>query len=496
MARRATGSRGAKPLLITLVQGRASNLTQGTVLTALSAAHRAALEAVVQACPDDGLAQLEAAVGGLPGDKAGELAILIQAEIRDRARRDQAFAPLIPLFRPRADQVAALTFPRPVLARLWREAKVGDEPYLSLLDGAGPSHGDWTLVADRLCARAAAVLRDRPGDVWADPSPPAPVSNLSPAAAPAPTPAELAGCFDLAPLARTATPRLPAWLDRPDDEQAAGLRLLIQDCLAVSPEGGRRMVDILFAHVADAERMLRVVTRTNRLADKEAMLSHSDMGVFVERLLASVTTRVARIAAARPGPDEAAMAEVVQEVAWCAGVLGEIDLCLQLRPDSPWGRAARMARIQVAGQMSGLMKSASVAVHAALPMKRQRLSGRMTRLSPWLDAPATGEAVEAAAGLLNAVGGLRGAAVVFGCEADRMALKTELTDYLSIWANEALDHLADGQVAQPEGPLRLVGVAARFLTLIDALEAARAVRRRAAAAEALLATQGASPAAA
>ena len=71
MARRATGSRGAKPLLITLVQGRASNLTQGTVLTALSAAHRAALEAVVQACPDDGLAQLEAAVGGLPGDKAG-----------------------------------------------------------------------------------------------------------------------------------------------------------------------------------------------------------------------------------------------------------------------------------------------------------------------------------------------------------------------------------------------------------------------------------------
>ncbi len=255
------------------------------------------------------------------------------------------------------------------------------------------------------------------------------------------------------------------------------------------------MVDILFAHVAEPERMLRVVTRTNRLADKETMLSHSDMGVFVERLLASVTTRVARIAAARPSPDEAAMAEVVQEVAWCAGVLGEIDLCLQMRPDSPWGRAARMARIQVAGQMSGLMKSASAAVHAALPMKRQRLSGRMTRLSPWLDAPATGEAVEAAAALLNAVGGLRGAAV-FGCEGDRMALKTELTDYLSIWANETLDHLADGQVAQPEGPLRLVGVAARFLTLIDALEAARAVRRRAAAAEALLATQGASPAAA
>ncbi|WP_224761062.1 hypothetical protein [Brevundimonas aurantiaca] len=80
--------------------------------------------------------------------------------------------------------MAALTFPRSVLARVWREAKTGEEPFLSLLDGAAPSHGDWTLVADRLCARAAAVLQDRPGDVWPDPSPPAPIPNLSPAAVP------------------------------------------------------------------------------------------------------------------------------------------------------------------------------------------------------------------------------------------------------------------------------------------------------------------------
>lgn len=33
---------------------------------------------------------------------------------------------------------------------------------------------------------------------------------------------------------------------------------------------------------------------------------------------------------------------------------------------------------------------------------------------------------------------MRGAANVFGCESDRSALTTELTDYLSAWANEAL----------------------------------------------------------
>ena len=448
-------------------------------MSSLSAAHRAALQAVVQAAPDAVLAQLGVAAPALGGGKAVELASLVAEEVRDRARRDMAFGPLVPLFQARTDGIPALVFPHAVLTRVWREARAGEEAFLGLLDGAVSVDGEWTLAADRLCARAAAVLRDRPEDVW-----PRPASVDQARGAPAATPAELAGCFDLVALARTAVPRLPVWLERPDDNQAAGLRLLIQDCLAISPDGGRRMIDILFAHVADAERMLRVVTRTSRLADAESILSHSEMGVFVERLLASVQTRVRRIAAGLSPRDGADMTPVVEDAAWCAGVLAEMDMCLQVRPDSPWGKAARMARVEVAGQLSGLMKSTSAAVHAALPMKRQVLAGRMTRLCPWLEAPAKGEPIEAAAALLSAVAGLRGAAVTFGCEADRMALKTELTDYLSPWANEALDSIADGDVADSDTALRLVGTAARFLTLIEALEAARAVRRRAAAAEA------------
>lgn len=80
---------------------------------------------------------------------------------------------------------------------------------------------------------------------------------------------------------------------------------------------------------------------------------------------------------------------------------------------------------------------------------------------------------------------------------DRSALTTELTDYLSAWANEALDSIADAEALDPDQALRLVGVAARFLTVIEALEAARAIRRRAAAAEtarvARPASTGASP---
>jgi len=445
-------------------------------VSSLSPAHRAALTAVVEACPDASLAQLGGAVAALPGDKAAQLAVIVGEEARDRARRATAFAPLLPLFQARVDGVPALVFPPAVLARVWREAKIGEEAFLPLLDGAATVDGEWTLAADRLCARAAAVLRDRPRGVW-------PEFQRPPDGAPPSTPAELAGCFDLTPLARTALPRLSVWLERPDDNQVAGLRLLIQDCLAVAPDGGRRMIDILFAHVADAERMLRVVTRTSRLADREVTLSHSDMGVFVERLLASVQARVQGVAALRSALTADAMQTVVDQVGWCAGVLAEMDITLQIRPDSSWGKTARMARVQVSGQLSGLMKSTAAAVHAALPMKRRTIAGRMTRMSPWLEAPADGEPIEAAAALLTAVAGLRGAAVTFGCEADRAALKTEMTDYLSAWANEALDGVADGEVDNPDQALRLVGIAARFLTLIEALEAARAVRRRAATAE-------------
>lgn len=445
-------------------------------MPSLSAAHHAALATVVQACPDKSLAQVAAGVAAMTGDKAEELAIIIAEEARDRARRAVAFGPLLPLFQPRQDGVPALFFPPPVLRRLWREAVQGEEEFLPLLDGAVMVDGEWTLAADRLCAAAAAALRDRPRDVWPD-------YRRPQEGEPPSTPSELAGCFDLTPLARSALPRLPVWLERPDDNQLAGLRLLIQDSMAMSPEGGRRMIDILFAHVADAERMLRVVTRTSRLADREITLSHSEMGVFVERLLTSVQARVQKIAAVRPSMGEATMLSVVDDVGWCAGVLAEMDISLQIRPESSWGKTARMARVQVSGQLSGLMKSTSAAVHAALPMKRRVITGRMTRLCPWLEAPSDGEPVEAAAALMAAVAALRGAAITFGCEADRSTLKNELTDYLSTWANEALDSISDGEAEDADHALRLVGVAARFLTLIDALEAARAVRRRMASAE-------------
>lgn len=455
-------------------------------MTVLSVAHRTALAHLVQACPDAALDRLAAALATVSGGRAGEAAAMLANERTDRLRRTRAFGPLLPLFRPREDGVTALTFPRAVLQRLWKRVSEGEAAFLPLLDQEG---AEATMLSDRLCASAAAALRDHAAVLWPD----APTERPDDPIRPRCDPAELAACFDLAPLARRNLPLLPVWLERPDEGRLAELRLLIRDSDAVDPAGGRRMVDILFAHVADAERMLRIVTRTSKLADNDHLLSRSDMGVFVERLIASVNMRVEQIAAVRPNQGEAGVEQARTDLEWCAGVLAEMDRSLQLKPDSDWGRSARMARVRVAGQLSGLMQAASAAVQAALPLHRQTIAGRMKRMAPWLDAPAEGEAIETAAALLALSGAVRPVAAVFGCEADRSRLKSEVADYLSTYANEVLDSLNDGEVADPDRALRLVGVAARLLTAAEALEAARAVRRRASSAEMQRLSTGATP---
>jgi hypothetical protein len=106
----------------------------------------------------------------------------------------------------------------------------------------------------------------------------------------------------------------------------------------------------------------------------------------------------------------------------------------------------------------------------------------MTRKSPRLSAPIAGPTVDAALSLLRLVGSSRGPASTFGCEADRKALVQTLIVRLSDYADEALRLINDGEAADEVHGLSLVELSACCLDLIDAEEAARTVRRRAAVA--------------
>ena len=437
-------------------------------MSGLTVAHKVALAAMLERCPDAMLKTVASAVAPLPGGRAAELRMMLADEQRDRVRRQFVMAPLIPMFRARADGVEALTFPSPVLARLWKAASNREPELLSRLDGDEPS----VVVADRICLAAAAVVRDKPDLVWPGGNEPARVAGLE----------DLAACLDLAHMARRGLPSLEVWLKRPDGDQIAELRLLLKDCAGIRVDGAQRVLEILFSHLEDAVLILRIVTQTSCAVDQEDFLSASELAGFVDRLIAGVDLRAARIAAFKPAADIAQVKDVITDLTWCANVLGELDVTLTLNPQSVWGKSVRDGRVAIAGRLSALLRAADKAVDQALPMERVQTAGRMTRKAPQLDAPIGGDTILAARSLLRLVGSVRGPASTFGCEADRKTLVEALTARLSDYADQVLRMVNDGEAPDEAHAMKLIAFTAQCLDFIAATEAARTVRRRAAVA--------------
>ena len=437
-------------------------------MAGLTVAHKVALAAMLERCPDAMLKTVAAAVAPLPGGRAAELRIMLADEQRDRVRRQFVMAPLVPMFRTRRDGVEALTFPPAVLARLWKASSSREPELLSRLDGEEPS----VVVADRICLAAAAVVRDEPGLIWPGGDEPARLAGLD----------DLAACLDLAHTARRGLPSLEVWLKRPDGDQIAELRLLLKDCAGIRVDGAQRVLEILFSHLDDAVLILRILTQTSSAVDQEGFLSASELAGFVDRLIAGVDLRAARIAAFKPAADITRVADVITDLTWCANVLGELDVTLTLNPQSLWGKSVRDGRVAIAGRLSALLRAADKAVDQALPMGRVQTAGRMTRKAPQLDAPIGGDTVLAARSLLRLVGSVRGPASTFGCEADRKVLVEALTARLSDYADQVLRMVNDGEAPEEAHALKLIAFVAQCLDLIAAVEAARTVRRRAAVA--------------
>jgi hypothetical protein len=445
----------------------------------LSVAQRAVLAQMVERLPDRTLKTLYLAVAQMPGERARALASMLAEEGIDRKRRAVAFAPMMPLFAPRADGVEGLTFPAVVLPRLWKAASATELELLTTLDDIRLREDDPAVVAvaDRFCVAASGVIRDRPDIIW----PPVTGDEVRRETGLA----ELARCFDLAVLARRALHCLPHWILRPTPDQLAELRLLIRDASEISPDSGPRMLEILFAHLADACLVLRLVVHSSRSASKEGVLSGSEMAVFVNRLLAEVEARVARIVTFKPAAGVDPGAGIKADIAWCADTLAELDMTLQLDPNGEWGKAAIAARTRINRSLSNTLRTTEKALDKVLPVKRVQTAGRMTREAAALEQVVSTEAVEAMTALLTLVGAMRSAAQIFGIESQRSQLVQTVIDRISTFVDLTIEAVNTGEAGNEAHALAHIETLASFLTLIDATDPAKTVRRRAAAAGAL-----------
>ena len=441
-------------------------------MTELSVAHRMALAQVVEGVPDRTLRQLTLAVSGMPGGKARALEEMLAAETIDRVRRARGFAALTPLFRPRADGVEATTFPPGVLPRLWKIASSREPNILPLLDDDDEREAARTAaVCARLCATAAAAVRDRPDDVW-------PLSLGDPAAREQGL-EDLAHCCDFGGLVYRALPSLQAWVGRPDGDQVAELRLLVRDASEMLPDGAERLMDILFAHLADASLILRLMVHTSTAAARGAFLSESELAVFVDRLVVGMEARCARIVAFKPG---GAIEGLCADLQWCADVLKELEATVQVDREGDWGKRLREVRVRVGKRLGELLSGVSKLVDKAVPMHKVQTSGRMTRNAPNLEVVLDSAIVQAAHDAVKMVGMVRNLAGPFGCEAQRSALIQSLTVQLSSYADLIIEDVNAGDAPDETAAIDRAGMAADFLEQIAALTEARAIRRRTAVA--------------
>lgn len=441
-------------------------------MTELSVAHRMALGQMIEGVPDRTLRQLTLAVSGMPGGKARALEEMLAAETIDRVRRARGFAALTPLFRPRADGVEATTFPPGVLPRLWKIASSREPNILPLLDEDDDREAARTAaVCARLCATAAAAVRDRPDEVWP--------STLGDPARREKGLEDLAHCCDFGGLVYRALPSLQAWVGRPDGDQVAELRLLVRDASEMLPDGAERLMDILFAHLADASLILRLMVHTSTAAARGAFLSESELAVFVDRLVVGLETRRDRIVAFKSGdPIETLCADLQ----WCADVLKELEATVQVDREGDWGKRLREVRVRVGKRLGELLSGVSKLVDKAVPMHKVQTSGRMTRNAPNLEMVLDSATVTAAHDAAKMVGMVRNLAGPFGCEAQRSTLVQTLTVQLSSYADLIIEDVNSGDAPDETAAINRAGMAADFLEQIAALTEARAIRRRTAVA--------------
>ena len=434
-------------------------------MAGLTEPQRAALTAVIDRAPDALLTKLAPVAAAMGGERAAQLSEMLVALRVERRRRARAFGPLLPMFRARADGVDALTFPPGGLSRVWAATAAREPGLAEMLDLDDPQA---VQAGDHLCQTAAGLIRNNP--------------SLASLDADARVAEDLAISLDLAPLVRRALPTLEAWVRRPDENQVAELRLLLRDCTGIHPDGARRALEILFAHLADAVLVLRILTWVSGEAARERFLAGTELASFVERITAAIGARSVRVLSFQPRRDADGVDAVIADLSWCAVALAELDLTLELDPGGPWGASVRGARQGLSRHISDLLAAADKAAAKAFPSERVRVAGQMTRRAPKLTSSRDGEDMVSALNLLRLVGSLRRPAAALGAEAARAALVETLTGRLSDWADEALNLVNHDEAEDEVHALRLVEQAAVCLDALGADQAARTVRRRVAAA--------------
>lgn len=436
----------------------------------------AALKQLVARAPDATLGRLAAAIESdealLKGQVGDIMRKLIVAERADRSLELQAFAPILPLCAQLPERLVSARLSRAALRGLWWEVRQATPALVEQAERARAAMepGDPTpTVFDSLCETAGRIGLGDSDRLSAQ-------LGLSPREV-----SEAALWIMLTPLARRLLTRLRDFLGRSDEEKAAALRVMFRDATVVAPDAAPRLLELALAHVAEPELVLRVISQlTDRATDR--YLADSELATFGERILEALERSIEAVRRFSPEEGVAAAVESARAVARAAEMAGEFDRCVDLTKDGPWGRRLADIRRRMAEIVEGRLREIDAALTAALPWRKTRVVGRMTRPAPRVDQPLNREFANRLLALATFMDRTRSVAANAGFGALRNALAESAATQLETYADELLHLINAGEAEDREGAFAYLEVAAEALGLLRGPDAARIVRRRAAAA--------------
>ncbi len=436
------------------------------------------LRALIEQAPDNAVRDLESALGGdMAGEALAGVRAMIDAEVADRRARDTVLAPLKPMFGPRADGVDQLTFPRGALGGLWRAARLAfpaQTEAAAVLAMRRAEEGVFPQVYDDLCLLCAEAIRTRVGESFAALS--AQLNAAAPGGA-----EQLAACLELSGVARRALARLPEWLSRITEERAATIRLAYKDAVAIAPDGGPRLFEILFANLAEPWTILRLISAV-MVRPVDNYVSASELAVFGERILADIEGRLGAVRAFDLELGHAGGEAMGADIRIIGAEIDEFEQALNLGREGPWGARLTRVKAALAKAVEGHLRKADDVVAAALPMAPYRIGGRIIRQAPRLDAAPDERLLRRATAMLTLIDRVRGAAVNGGYNSLRLKAVEEIENRLGAYVEDLLDTIHRGEGEEIAVARLYLDVAADMTGRIRDDKAAQIVRRRAAVA--------------
>lgn len=435
----------------------------------------AILRQMVESAPDRVVGDLRGALSGAAGDSGlAAVRLLVETEARDRQLRNAVLYPIAPLC-VGDGRTERLTFPSRALTLVWRGLR--DQATHEVARAAALAE---EFQADQSSPEPFDILARRAARGLSERNHPKFIAAAEAADAARPGGALLlAECMQMVPIVRAAVGRLPSWIQRVTEDDAAVARLAYKDSVAIAEDAGPRFFEMLAAHLTHPWMVLRLISA---VMDKpsEAYLAGSELASFGHRVLDGVDAGLADLDRFDIHGGMPAVRTAVRAIESVNAQIAEIEGNVELNRQGIWGARVGKQKATLARLVEGRLRLIDKALAQALPLT-EVWSGRVSRQVARLTSPLDAAALQTAKTLVAFAQEIRGAANTGGFAAARAEVMKALEAHIDLFTDDALECLRKGEAAEPEIARALLNAAIELTALARDRQAADILRRRLAA---------------